>query len=260
MPNAILSTQLYAGDGTQTGLINAIETAMLAVGYEKIHSYVLSGNQFIIFRYIADATETYGTAFIEVSFGGGSTPLVIRGFAGYDPALSLGNFPNTTTVSKTISSLSSNFTIYRCEHPEIRGISIMEGISLRTFIGYFRPSPVPSWWDENVYPCFFMERGTGTVWDTNRLQTISSLKPTIADNNSVSLTPISAPSKNPQNNNFVSMRTAGMVGGNAELFTFSNDCILAGAEGMSMFELWNNNYAFFDGSSASVCRFGVKIA
>lgn len=225
---------------------------MLAAGFSLIHSYATAGNETRVWQYVADANKTYGKAIIEAQFTSSSN-MNIAGYSSYNPATSTG-LNKSSLVAKGIT-LNLSGSIDTCNHPECRGILITLSGSNRGFLGYFRPAIVPIYWDENNYPCFWID-GITQAWNSANLQSASSLRPSMAI--SAGLTKISATVANTDNGNKRAAFPASLTGNGATLFDFSSDCILAAANGMNNLDTINNEYTLFDGAPNTFARFAIR--
>lgn len=268
MPNAAITTVNYAGNGTQAGLLNAISAAMVTAGFTEIKTYNNAGNEARVWSYVADASKTYGTLIIEAAFIDAST-LRIRGYSNFDVASVTPATAglNPSEENKSLTSLSSNFVFWVCNHPEVRGLILVEGVTNYAFIGYFRPATFEDW-DENSFPKAFIGNGFLASWDTSALQCISSLIPTGTTSTTLKLQASENARSHPRSGRRkLSVAGISAVAGGQRFIEaeFSSDVTAAASSGMQILDKLQvqvgiEEYMLFDGStSTSAPRLAVRV-
>lgn len=271
MPNATISTINYPGNGTQASFLNAISSAMVTAGFAEIKSYNNAGNEARVWSFVADETKVYGSLILEVAFTAALT-IRIRGYSNFDTAsatpATAGLNPNAIAVTKNITSLSSNFIFWICNHPECRGLILVEGITNRAFIGYFRPNTFEDW-NENSFPRAFIERGTTSLWDTGVLQCISGLVPAGTTNTSLKLNAVENTQPHPRSGrrkqSVAEISATNGAGGRFIEAEFSANVTAAPSASMAVLDKFQvqvgiEEYALFDGSaSASIPRLAIRV-
>jgi hypothetical protein len=263
MPNAVITSTTFSADGTQASIINQLNTAMLTAGFTQIDSFVTAGNEQRVWQFDADPADTlYGKMTIHGGFSA-TTTLRVRGYSSYTPATDSG-LNESTTSSTGAAALTSTYTLYICNHPEVRGVIMMEGSTFRKFFGYMRPSVKPPAWGDFTYG--FMDSGTNP-YVSSSLQTISSLRPATV---SVSIGTVGYINNTTPNieiwngRPFITNCLLSDITNTKPIAFFSNDIISVGMSGMNILNeffnpITNSTYTIFDNPGAS-SRMAIKTA
>ena len=261
MPNAVITLTSFTAAGTQLSIMTQLNTAMLAAGFTLLDSFITAGNEQRVYEFDADPTDIlYGKMIIHIGFNA-TTTIRVRGYSSYNPALDTGFNESTTTTTSNIS-LTGSYSLYICNHPEVRGVIMQEGSTFRKFFGYMRPSVKPSSWGDN---CFGFIDSSTSAYTSITLQPISSLRP-----NSISA---SCGAVGYINNNNPNIEVWGgrpfltnclMTDNTKAIVFFSNDIISVGSYYSSITNEFfnpdnNSNYALFD-VPANASRMAIKIA
>lgn len=181
MTLATITNYTFTGS-TQTVFFNNFNTAMTTgAGFTLLDSFTVATTNLQRVYSFTDNASTFGTAILRVGFSAATT-LQLAGFSAWNTATDTGS-NSSTNFTKVLSSLSGSYTFRAINHPEIRGVWIVQGTSPRCFIGYLRPLYKPTWWDESLYPYFFIDNTlSGLFGDASEaslntyLSNISSLK------------------------------------------------------------------------------------
>lgn len=257
MPNAVITTQTFVGDGSQLSLINAISTAMTTAGFSLLDSFINVG-EYRVWNFLDGSTNLI----LELGFTNTTTSCTFKGYSAFDTTTNTGSNPSTTSVDN-IFSLSATYTFHICNHPEYRGIMLYEGVSAKIFIGYVRPKPTlaaNTYWNDAVFPLAWIIRSASTdLTDSSCLQPISSVQPSgISTTNS--LTVIACPNGNYLNSNSAVIHPCTIVSSSADILVFTSDIGLAGASAYSLGDTINGDYQFFSSSRSSECKVFIRIA
>lgn len=263
MPNAIIASTAFAGNGTQTFFLNQLNAAMLAAGFTLIDAYAVTTNEFYVWEYNEPSDPLDGKMIVEGGFTAAAT-FRVRGFRTFDPETDSGTNP-TTTAGQALTSLASTFVLHSCNHPEIRGVIIVEAGTIRKFLGYMRPANKPLLWSGAPYG--FIERSATAAYDSSLLQTISATRPAAVGANcsSAGMTNNGGFSLELWGNKpLVTNAGVGDATNGRMISIFSNDVISLGTGGAAILnEVYNpaNNaiYKIFDNPSTTVPRLAIKV-
>ena len=264
MPNAIITTTNYAGNGTQAGFLNAISSAMLIAGFSLLDSYVSSGNENRVWNFLdtTNGNATFDNLILEAGFTAATT-IRVRGFSSFDTATDTGSNVSTETPTATIG-LTNSFNIYSVAHPELRGVFVFAGGSTILSIFYLRPNPgllinsasVNGWWNRNSAPLAFIPRVNFSNFTS--LQTISSLRPGSVGT-TCSITAIAATNPASANFNTRFQYPATIDTGSLQSsLAMSCDFCVAPASGMAFGDTLNNQFTFIEGLNTSQSRLFIK--
>lgn len=266
MTNAVITSYNFTGDGTQAGILTQLNTAMIAAGFTLIDSFALTGNEQRVWQFDADPADTqYGKMIVQGGFSA-TTTMQVRGYSSYNPASDSGLDVNTTATTSGIA-LNSNFTLHACNHPEIRGVIMIEGTTFEKFFGYIRPANKPPLWGSAPYG--FIDSGT-TAYVSTALQTISSLRSITVGtaigaqgyvNNNVPDIAIWS------NRPFITNCLLADTTNTRPIAFFSNDVVSVGSFGVPILgqffdPVTNATYVLFDqpGTAANGARIAVRIS
>jgi hypothetical protein len=264
MPNATITSSVFTGDGTQAGLLTALNTAMLSAGFTSIDSFAVTGNEQRVWEFDADPSDvSFGKMIIQGGFSA-TTTMRVQGYSSFTPVADTGSNVSSTTTTSGLA-LASNFTFYICNHPEIRGVIMQEGSTFEKFFGYVRPATKPPNWGN--FPFGFIDSGTAAFASSN-LQSISSLRPAIVGvssgcggyvNNGGSALELWG------NRPFLTNCLLHDITNTRAISFFSNDIVSVGTSGMSILQQFNDpvsgaTYTIFDNPSTSLSRIAIKTA
>jgi hypothetical protein len=184
---AAITSSFLTGDGTQGTFIAAFVAAMETAGFTTFDNYTSSSNEQRVFsRQIG--SQGFDTAYLRVGFNS-DTVLALQGYSAWNATNHTGSDANTAGTN-SVSSLSGSYTFHSIAHAEVRGVIWVDGLTPKGFYGYLRPSNIPEWWNENLYPYAFVDYGLdglfvsvytpqyfqpNVIYDT--LGLISSLRP-----------------------------------------------------------------------------------
>ena len=247
MPNAVISNQFYSGDGTQLSFITAISTAMQAVGFNELDSYQnTNGGEVRVFNYVA-GVNTYDNLIIVLDFTSNNTSgrLFWSGFETWDNILHTGIRQSENTYVDFI--FTSNFSFTLIEHPEIRGVYVLQGGVQKVFFGYIRPDltiPFNSYFDTNSHPCGFISRNRDTFNFTtvSALQFISSSYPDMFNKHCNFLQIQDAYQNFYNDNRCIYPATITNNSNSRTILIFSSDIIISPRRALSFGDTINNTY------------------
>ena len=145
MPNAVISTQSFQGNGSQENILNAISSAMITAGFTLLKSYTVetTGN-FRVWNFNTGGTQTYANLIIEFGFTNTSSSVSFKGYSNFNAQTNTGSNPSINTNTSNGFGLSDSYIFQICNHPEVRGVFISANGGIRMFLGYFRPDPTIS--------------------------------------------------------------------------------------------------------------------
>ncbi|MBO1049352.1 MAG: hypothetical protein HEQ10_17175 [Dolichospermum sp. DEX182a] len=161
MPNAIISTASFQGNGSQENILNAINSAMLTAGFTLLKSYTVGGLNFRVWNFNTGGTQTYANLFLEFGFTNNNSAVSFKGYSAFNSETNTGSNPSGSTNNSNAFGLSDSYIFQICSHPEIRGVFISVGGVIRMFLGYFRPDPTISsnnWWNQNNAPYAYIPK------------------------------------------------------------------------------------------------------
>ncbi len=255
MPNAITSNIIFNGDGTQTTFLNEISSAMLVAGFTEIDNHINTHE-----KRVWQHTDNGTNLILELEFTSASGS-ASSGYETYDPVSHSG-----TNQSANLSinyDLSGSYSLTTYNHPEFRGISILQGTTAKQFLGYLRPKlnhPANTYWDDSVNVLAFIPR-TSTIdfTDPSCLQLISSNDPPLMSTSN-NVTVIQSPNGNPYNLNSRIIFPATISSLSSPVLAFSSDLALIPAVGMSQGDTVNGDYYLIPTITNSECKLFVRIA
>ncbi|MFM6671337.1 MAG: hypothetical protein ACKPJO_14605 [Dolichospermum sp.] len=179
MPNAIISTASFQGNGNQENILNAISSAMITAGFSLLKSYTAGNGNFRVWNFNS-GTQTYANLIIEFGFTNNSTAVSFKGYSDFNIDTNTGSNPSANTNTSAFG-LSDSYIFRICNHPEIRGVYIFGQGTVRMFLGYFRPDPTISsnnWWNQNNAPYAYIPRNNATDFSQRTLgSTFATLQP-----------------------------------------------------------------------------------
>lgn len=264
MPNAVITSSTFTGDGTQLKIMNELNTAMVALGFTQLDSFLATGNEQRVWEFDAAPLDTsFGKMIIQGGFSGPTT-IQLRGFSSFNTAGNTGANESPTATSSVLV-LTSSFTLYTCNHPEVRGVILQEGTTLRKFFGYLRPISKPPLWGDAPYG--FIDAGGG-AYTSETLQPISALRPGSVTTN----IRVNGYANNGGqdiaiwgNRPFLTNCLLTDQGSIRPIAFFSNDIITAGNNGMNMLQQYfdptnNATYTIFDAIGNNTARMAIRTA
>ena len=268
MPNAVITTQNFTGDGTQAFFLAQLSTAMQLCGFTQLAIFVHDGtNRAGVWQFDTNPSATYGKMIVEARFTS-ALSVAIGGYSAFNTGTNTGTDYRQFGINWSNSlSLSGSFTIYTCQHPEVRGCALVAGGSAKLFLGYFRP-PLPAYWGDAA-PFGFVPNVISAFggWSTEAVGTVSVLTLSgYTQSNRINGLQGNAQG-NPANNNRRTASGASVMQAsqNFEIAPFSSDCIMFGANGMPILEIAQitpgvEEYALFDApGNTATPRFGVRV-
>ena len=157
MPNAIISTSIFAPPHDSTGFTQAIASACTVAGMgNSIANFTNNTEIHNVFEIVGDQNSAKGRVYFDIYTDGSYVYTWL-----YD-TFNISNNSGTFGVkikyySQTYFNFNSGVNIHltSINHPELRAIVIRQDTIHITF-GIIRPAIKPAWWDENIYPYFFM--------------------------------------------------------------------------------------------------------
>ncbi|MFM6605810.1 MAG: hypothetical protein ACKPHQ_13635 [Dolichospermum sp.] len=164
MPNAIISTASFQGNGNQENILNAISSAMITAGFSLLKSYTVGNGNFRVWNFNS-GTQTYANLIIEFGFTNNSTSVSFKGYSNFNTDTNTGSNPSAYTNTGSGFNLSDSYVFWICKHPEIRGVYIFGQGTVKMFLGYLRPDPtisVNNWWNQNHAPYSYIPRNNAT--------------------------------------------------------------------------------------------------
>jgi len=267
MPNAVITTRNFTGDGTQSLFLDRVSTAMQLCGFTQLAQFAYSGsNRAGVWQFDTNPSATFGKMIVELKFLS-STQVHLGGYSAFNTSTNIGLGYRFHGNWQFGLSLTDSFTIYTCQHPEIRGCALVANAEARLFLGYYRP-PLPAYWGDAA-PFGFVPTITSSSggWSAGGISSISAI--TLASYSQVLRTYglQGNASGNPANNNRRSASGASVMheAPAFEIAPFSSDCIMFGASGMPILEIAQitpgvEEYALFDAAgSGTTPRFGVRV-
>jgi hypothetical protein len=281
MPNAVISTQSFQGNGSQESILNAISAAMIAAGFTLLKSYTVgtTGN-FRVWNFNTGGTQTYANLFLEFGFTNSNSVVSFKGYSNFNTETNTGSNPSINTNTSNAFGLSDSYIFQICSHPEIRGVFISASGSIRMFLGYFRPDPTISsnnWWNQNNAPYAYIpkdnaidfpQRISGSILAT--LQPISSLAQGNTASVNLGITEIVSQSGNSNTPGrlralYPATMSAHMPGTGLVEFAhmFSPDIQQGGVSGMSIGDYCSveaDQYAVWSGNTTSNAKLLIKTA
>jgi hypothetical protein len=281
MPNAIISTASFQGDGSQESILNAINSAMITAGFTLLKSYTVgtTGN-FRVWNFNTGGTQTYANLIIEFGFTNASSTVSFKGYSAFNSETNTGSNPSIHTNSSTAFGLSDQYIFQICNHPEVRGVFISVGGGIRMFLGYFRPDPTISsnnWWNQNNAPYAYIPRDNAIDFIQRipagllaTLQPISSLVQGNVLSVNLGITEIVSQSGNSNTPGrlralYPATMSAHMPGTNVIEFghMFSPDIQQGGVSGMSIGDYCSveaDQYAVWSGNTTGNAKLLIKTA
>lgn len=267
MPNAVINVSSFLGDGTQGFFLAQINTAMLSVGFTLLDSYTAGGG-YRVWNFNTGGNFTYSNLCLEFGFSNTTTACGIRGYSNWNTSTKTGANPSAV-ASSGIASLAAPYTLYSINHPEVRGVFVVESAAQRFFIGYFRPDtslPANSWYNESQSPLAYIVTSTGlTDFSANNavLQSISSLRAQSGLSNVGFTQTISTSGNFSTGNTRVLFPATITTNANETIHVFSPDVALCGASGLSILDYFavdSKRYTFFNGVNTSTAKLFVRTA
>ena len=281
MPNAIISTQGFQGNGSQENILNAISSAMITAGFTLLKSYTVetTGN-FRVWSFNTGGTQTYANLIIEFGFTNASSTISFRGYSNFNAETNAGSNPSISTNTSSIFGLSDSYIFQICNHPEVRGVFISINGGIRMFLGYFRPDPtIPSnnWPNQKNAPYAYIPKDNAIDFIQRipagllaTLQPISSLAEGNTASVNLGITEIVTQSGNSNTPGrlralYPATMSAHMPGTNLiELaHMFSPDVVQGGVLGMSIGDYCSvgaNQYAVWNGNTQTNAKLLIKTA
>ena len=265
MPGAIIQQSQFTGNGTQAGFLSALNASMVTAGFTNIATFTKSGHSYRTWEYQHN-DKIYGKSILEVGFTT-AVRITMIGYASFDTGTNTGEQTSITSPWENID-LNTSWNFYSIEHPQMRGVFLFQDLQSIGFIGYYRPSTLPSsappdYIDEDLQPYGFIPRTLNTNWNSLTLQPISRLSGELGNASAVGNT-LNAKS-NSGNSGLRILRLAHMedTSNNTHVETFSEDIRCGASFAMVMFDTVNTpdgNYAFIDGSAnATTSRLFIKV-
>ena len=281
MPNAIISTASFQGNGSQESILNAISSAMITAGFTLLKSYTVetTGN-FRVWNFNTGGTQTFANLIIEFGFTNASSSVSFKGYSSFDAETNTGSNPSINTNDSNAFGLSDSYIFQICNHPEVRGVFISANGGIRMFLGYFRPDPTISsnnWWNQNNAPYAYIPRNNAIDFPQRiaiillaTLQPISSLAGGNTASVNLGITEIVSQSGNSNTPGrlralYPATMSAHMPGTGLVEFAhmFSPDVVQGGVSGMSIGDYCSvgaNQYAVWNGNTANNAKLLIKTA
>jgi hypothetical protein len=281
MPNAIISTASFQGNGSQENILNAISSAMITAGFTLLKSYTVgTTGKFRVWGFNTGGTQTYANLIIEFGFTTTSVSVSFKGYSNFNTETNTGSNPSIYTNASNAFELADSYIFRICNHPEVRGVFILGNGGVRMFLGYLRPDPTISsnnWWNQNNAPYAYIPKDNATDFSqrvgfgvTATLQPISSLAEGNAASVNLAITEIvsqSGSSNTPGRLRplYRATMSAHMPGTGLIEFAhmFSPDVQQGGVVGMSIGDYCSvdaNQYAVWNGNTANNAKLLIKTA
>ncbi|MFM6247585.1 MAG: hypothetical protein ACKPEQ_00295, partial [Dolichospermum sp.] len=125
MPNAIISTASFQGNGNQENILNAISSAMITAGFSLLKSYTAGDGNFRVWNFNTGGTQTYANLIVEFGFiFNNSSHVSFKGYSNFNIDTNTGSNPSVHANTSNAFGLSDSYIFRICNHPEIRGVYI----------------------------------------------------------------------------------------------------------------------------------------
>jgi hypothetical protein len=267
MPNAVINVSSFLGDGTQSFFLGQINTAMLSVGFTLLDSYTAGGG-YRVWNFNTGGNFTYSNLCLEFGFSNTTTSCGIRGYSNWNTSTKTGANPSAVALA-AIGSLAAAYTLYSINHPEVRGVYVVEGSTQRFFIGYFRPDsslPANSWYNESQSPLAYIVTSNGlTDFSANNavLQSISTLRAQSGLANVGFTSTVSTSGNFSTGNTRVLFPATITTNAGETIHVFSQDIALCGASGLTILDYFTvdtKRYTFFNGGNSTTAKLFVRTA
>lgn len=274
MPIATYTDFVLNANWNQTSLGTVFRSALEACGLTFISSDTAGATHTHLFSYVVNPSATKSTCYIEIQIPAPTTSVIPT--MRIADNLSLTGATSVPLSSAATLSLASQLDLRSFSHPEFRAAVVRVAGTARFTIGFIRPLNKPSWWSENSFLYAFA---------SNPVSTAYALGGFFTSPNPFSLTPSSNTSvfyagAGTAGQSSFNAPTPPLAGGRDILFGapivgtssgstmnliggwFSNDFILAGAGGLSLFDTLSTSgqsYMLLEPPSSSYMSLAIRV-
>jgi hypothetical protein len=167
MTTASITQITYNTPQTISGIAGNLSTAFTNAGFgNPINSYNTANGDFHnVFQIVGDNTVTKGTIFFDSWVTNQTSSSAQRQiFSQIFDTWNSTSGTNGSNIYVYPSSPASSLSIVNGQpiiftsinHPELKVVSVQQLSYGQYFFGILRPKNIPDWWNQNVFPYFFM--------------------------------------------------------------------------------------------------------